>query len=166
MTRAAVEMVIGKLPMTWQMSARQFLKFAVTGVVGAIVDFGTYNLITRGIGWTAFYTVLGQKIIIANNISVFLAIISNFILNKYWTFRDPSKQVMRQYVAYFSLNLVTWILNQLLVSVFTFQIAFMGDVFGDQKDNAAKVLAIGIILFLNFFGSKFLIFRKKEADIG
>jgi putative flippase GtrA len=163
MLRGVIESIIGLLPFRWQRSAREFLKFGVTGVIGAIVDFGTYNIITRLIGWTAFYTVWGQKIIIANNISVFLAIISNFVLNKYWTFRDPSKQVMRQYVAYFGLNFVTWILNQLLVSIFTFQVAFMAHIFGDQKDNAAKVLAIGIILFLNFFGSKFLIFRKKSV---
>lgn len=153
--------MVGLVPWRYQKMARQFLKFAVTGVVGAIVDFGTYNIITRGIGWTAFYEVFGQKIIIANNISVFLAIISNFILNKYWTFRDPSKKVMRQYTAYFGLNFVTWVLNQLLVSFFAFQVPLVIVIFGSQADNAAKVLAIGIILFINFFGSKFLIFRRK-----
>jgi hypothetical protein len=34
------------------------------------------------------------------------------------------------------------------------------NIFGDQKDNMAKVLAIGIILFVNFLGSKLFIFRK------
>ncbi|MFH1353810.1 MAG: GtrA family protein [bacterium] len=143
-------------------AARQFVKFSVTGAAGALVDFSTYNLLTRVLGFTAFYTVLGQHIIMANNISVFLAIISNFLLNKYWTFRDKSTRVMRQWTGYFALNFVTWALNQLLVSFFTFNVPMVQTAFGNQSDNAAKVLAIGIILFLNFFGSKFLVFRTRN----
>jgi putative flippase GtrA len=147
-------------PARYQRVARQFIKFGITGTIGAIVDFSTYNLLLRGLGFTAFYHVFGLQFAIANNISVFLAIISNFILNKYWTFRDPSKKIARQWLGFFVLNAFTWLLNQLLVAYFTFQVPLVALMFGSQKDNAAKALAIGIILFLNFFGSKFLIFRK------
>lgn len=160
MLRSFSETIINKLPLRWQKTAKQFLKFGVTGVIGAIVDFSTYNIITRGFGWVSFYVVFGQKIIIANNISVFLAVISNFLFNKYWTFRDPSKKVGQQYAAYFAMSFVTWVINQLLVSFLTFRVPLMVEMFGGQADNMAKVLAIGAILFLNFFGSKFLIFRK------
>jgi putative flippase GtrA len=105
--------------------------------------------------------VLGFEIIWANNISVFLAIVSNFMLNKYWTFRDKSTRVIRQWFGFFALNLLTWMLNQILVSIFVFRVPLTEAVFGNQKDNAGKVMAIGIILFLNFFGSKFLIFNKR-----
>ena len=161
MLRSLSETIINKLPVRFQNTAKQFLKFGVTGVIGAIVDFGTYNILTRGLGWMSFYTVFGQKIIIANNISVFFAVMSNFLFNKYWTFRDPSKNVGRQYAAYFGLNFVTWIINQFLVSLLTFRVPLMIELFGGQADNMAKVMAIGVILFINFFGSKFLIFRKR-----
>jgi len=154
------------LPVKYQRVARQFVKFGITGVMGAIVDFSTYNLLTRGFGFVASYVVLGQQIIVANNISVFLAIVSNFMFNKYWTFRDTSKQVGKQWAGYFGLNFVTWMLNQLLVSIFAFQVPLMQIMFGAQKDNAAKVLAIGIILFLNFAGSKFLVFNKQSKQGG
>ena len=153
-------------PVRYRTTARQFIKFGITGTIGATVDFGIYNLLTRAFGFTAFYYVFGQPIIIANGISVLLAIISNFVLNKYWTFRDLSKKVVRQGVGYFALNTFTWILNQLLVSFFTFQVPLIAAVFGSQKDNAAKALAIGIILFINFFGSKFFVFRKHAQVIG
>lgn len=152
--------MVSRLPTRYQRSGKQFVKFGITGVIGAVVDFGTYNILTRGIGFIASYTILGQQIIVANNISVFLAIMSNFLFNKYWTFRDTSKQVAKQWVGYFTLNFFTWMLNQLLVSIFAFQVPIVQAVFGTQKDNAAKVLAIGIILFINFAGSKFLIFKK------
>lgn len=143
---------------------RQFIKFGMTGTVGAIVDFGTYNILTRLIGWNTIYEVVGQKIIAANLVSVFLAIMSNFVLNKYWTFRDKSVNVAAQGTSYFVMNLVTFVLNQLLTSFFIFRVAFF-DVFGDQQDNAAKVASICFILFINFFGSKFIIFRKKPAPV-
>ena len=153
------------VPTRYQTAARQFLKFGVTGTIGAVVDFSIYNLLTRGFGFTAFYYILGQRIIVANNVSVLLAIISNFVLNKYWTFRDPSKKLVQQGVGYFVLNAFTWVLNQLLMSFFTFQVPLVSAVFGSQKDNAAKALAIGVILFVNFFGSKFFVFRKRASFI-
>ncbi|HLD26140.1 MAG TPA: GtrA family protein [Candidatus Andersenbacteria bacterium] len=161
MLQSLAESLVARVPIRYQHAARQFLKFGITGTVGATVDFTTYNLLTRGLGMTAFYTILAQPIIIANNISVFLAIVSNFVLNKYWTFRDPSRQVVRQWAGYFTLNVFTWLLNQLLVSFFTFQVPLMEAVFGDQRDNAAKALAIGCILSVNFLGSKFIVFRPK-----
>lgn len=165
MVREIVDNIVGKFPAKYQRVTKQFIKFGVTGVIGAVVDFGTYNFLTRGVGFVAAYTVLGQHIIVANNISVFFAIISNFLFNKYWTFRDNSKQVAKQWVGYFGLNFVTWILNQFLVSYFAFQVLFIEDMFGPQKDNVAKVLAIGIILFINFAGSKFLVFKKQSRGL-
>lgn len=161
MLRSRSEALVALVPMSYQPAARQFIKFGVTGTIGATVDFTTYNVLTRGLGITFFYTVLGQQIIVANNISVFLAIVSNFLLNKYWTFRDPSRQVVRQWAGYFTLNFFTWLLNQVLVSFFAFKVPLMMGLFGDQKDNAAKALAIGLILSVNFLGSKFLVFRPK-----
>lgn len=165
MLRQIIDSVVGIFPAKYQRITKQFIKFGITGVIGAFVDFGTYIFLTRGLGFLAAYTVFGQHIIVANNISVFFAIISNFLFNKYWTFRDNSKQVARQWVGYFSLNFVTWILNQFLVSYFAFQVVSIEATFGAQKDIVAKVLAIGIILFINFAGSKFLVFKKQSRGL-
>lgn len=156
-------MFIDKLPVRYQRVAKQFLKFGVTGVVGAIIDFGTYAVLTRGIGWTTLYTIAGYEISAANNVSVFAAIMSNFILNKYWTFRYREGSAAKQWMGYFALNLVTWALNQLLMSYFAFRVPLFTQLFGDNKDFAAKVAAICFILFVNFFGSKFLIFKSRPA---
>lgn len=165
MLRQIIDSVVGIFPAKYQRITKQFIKFGITGVIGAFVDFGTYIFLTRGLGFLAAYEVFGQHIIVANNISVFFAIISNFLFNKYWTFRDNSKQVARQWVGYFSLNFVTWILNQFLVSYFAFQVVSIEATFGAQKDIVAKVLAIGIILFINFAGSKFLVFKKQSRGL-
>lgn len=154
---------IERLPVRYHSLARQFVKFGVTGVIGAIVDFSVYAFLTRAVGWTTLYTVWGYEISAANNVSVLLAIMSNFLLNKYWTFRQLEGSFARQGAGYFGLNFITWALNQILMSYFAFRVVFFEDVFGNSKDFAAKVAAIGIILFINFFGSKLVIFRKREV---
>lgn len=158
-----ISLIERHVPPRYVQSAKQFLKFGVVGTAGAIVDFGTYNIMTRGVHWTTTYHFFGFEIIAANLVSVFIAIMVNFLLNKYWTFRNGSRSVVQQGAGYFGLNFVTFILNQLLTSFFTFKVPFVALLFGAQRDNAAKALSIGFILFLNFFGSKFLIFRKKPV---
>lgn len=162
--RNQTEKLIGMFPPKLQRTARQFIKFGVTGTMGAVIDFGSFNILRRGLGWDAVYDILGQPIIAANLVSVALAIFIMFFVNKYWTFRNQSKDVVKQGIGYFALNGVTFVLNQLLTSFFAFRVGLVEAVFGSQTDNAAKALAIGIILFVNFAGSKFLVFKKKDAN--
>lgn len=164
MLRSLAEHLVALAPLQYQRTARQFVKFLITGTMGATVDFGTYNLLTRGLGWDTIFEPFGYKIIAANLVSVFLAITTNFLLNKYWTFRNQETEVLKQWSGYFALNTVTFVLNQILTSFFTFNVPVVAYVFGSQKDNAAKALAIGCILLINFLGSKFIIFRRKDAS--
>jgi putative flippase GtrA len=143
----------------------QFLKFAVTGTIGACVDFGVYNLLKRGIGWNPTFLVSGLTLSGANMVSVFLAIVSNYTINRLWTFRDRQGDVFKQGAQYFGLNLITWALNQLVMAFFAFHVPLMALLFGTQKDNAAKALAIGIILIVNFTGSRLFIFNKKTVPL-
>lgn len=151
------------VPHPYQHAARQFVKFGLVGTIGAAVDFGSYNLMTRGFGWQTVIEVAGFKLIAANLVSVLVAILCNFLLNKYWTFRNTEPgAAMKQGVGYFILNGITFTLNQILTSFFAFHVPLVETTFGTQKDNAAKAISIGFILFINFFGSKFVIFRRKN----
>lgn len=152
--------LVNALPVRYQSTAKQFIKFVAVGAIGAVVDFGSYNLLTRGLGWTEIYEIFNYQIIAANLVSVLLAITSNFLLNRYWTFRATSGNATGQGAGYFILNGITFVFNQILTSFFTFHVPIVAIMFGSQKDNAAKALAIGIILFVNFLGSKFLVFRN------
>lgn len=158
-----IEKIIALLPPRLQLTARQFMKFFVTGIIGTLVDFSIYTFLTRLLGWTTTYFVFGFEVSAANNVSVFLAIICNFLINRSWTFRAGGGNITRQWSGYFGLNMFTWALNQAFVSLFAFHTPFFQSAFGDNKDLAAKVAAIGIILWINFLGSKFLIFRRQAV---
>jgi len=69
----------------------RFLRFAVVGSIGAVIDFGILNLLTNnGI----------LPVVWASVVSFTCAVLSNFIWNRYWTYPDSrskaiSKQIMQ-----------------------------------------------------------------------
>jgi putative flippase GtrA len=76
----------------------RFLKFAVVGTFGALVDFGSFHLLMSFLGIEAKWAQAG---------SFTLAIISNFIWNRFWTYPDSrSKPISSQLISFFIINLV------------------------------------------------------------
>lgn len=76
----------------------RFLKFVVVGSFGAVVDFGSFHLLM---------SLLKLPPEWAQAVSFSLAIISNFIWNRFWTYPDSrSKPISRQLVTFFLVNLV------------------------------------------------------------
>ncbi len=76
----------------------RFVKFSVVGTIGAVVDFGTFNLLN---------SVLGMDSLPSSVCSFTAAIISNFIWNRYWTYPDSrSKPIPQQASQFFGVNLI------------------------------------------------------------
>lgn len=81
-----------------QREVTRFLKFSVVGTIGAVVDFGTFNLL---------HTLLGMWSVLASVCSFCAAVFSNFIWNRYWTYPDSrSKPVARQALQFALVNLI------------------------------------------------------------
>lgn len=76
----------------------RFTKFAVVGTIGAVVDFGAFNLFRGGLGIPA---------ILAQALSFSAALTSNFLWNRFWTYPDSRSKDWRQQATQFALvNLV------------------------------------------------------------
>lgn len=128
----------------------EFLKFAVVGMIGTIVDFGIYSILTRGFGLYYIY---------ATAISVFLAILNNFFLNKYWTFKKGSSgKAKTEYIKFLTVSVVNYLLN-IGITYYIVEFTHAEATFGVNEDFFAKVVAIAIVLFSNYFGNKFWTFR-------
>jgi putative flippase GtrA len=70
----------------------RFLKFSVVGTIGAVVDFGSFNLLR---------SALGLASVPSSIISFVAAGTSNFLWNRYWTYPDSrSKQPHRQVIQF------------------------------------------------------------------
>src|SRR5574341_315025 len=94
----------------------RFLKFSVVGTFGALVDFGTLNLLQS-------YVLIpvqpnqNIKVKLASGIAFCAAVISNFIWNRCWTYPDSrSRSVRRQLTIFFFLNGIGLIFRVLFVS--------------------------------------------------
>jgi putative flippase GtrA len=133
----------------------RFLKFAVVGVIGAVIDFGVMNLLTQ---------TAGMPLVLAGTISFICAIISNFIWNRYWTYPDSrSRPLARQLTMFFAVNiagvairipilhfveppLLRLIESMNLVGPFSSELL---------AKNLTLALAVGIVMLWNFFVNRY-----------
>ena len=94
------------LSTTARRESRRFARFLVVGAIGAVVDFGAFNLLFR---------VFGADPRLAQAISFTLAVTSNFTWNRYWTYPESrSKPLAQQYAQFFALNLIALLVRTLI----------------------------------------------------
>lgn len=118
----------------------RFAKFAVVGALGAVIDFGLLNLMRGYFGWDLIW---------ANTLSVSIAMLSNFIWNRYWTFPESRSRKKRTQLPQFALvNLIGLVINNLIVvGIDAVLVSHVGE---PWSYNIAKAIAIGVVLFWNF----------------
>jgi putative flippase GtrA len=134
----------------------RFLRFAIVGIIGAIIDFGIENLLHR------YFNVV---YVIAGGISFICAILSNFIWNRYWTYPDSrAKPIMRQLGEFFLVSVAGLAIRlpilKFLEPVITRWIGLMPgkylifspDVLGE---NITLAIAVIIVMFWNFFINRY-----------
>jgi putative flippase GtrA len=138
--------------------AKRFLKFMFVGAMGAIVDFGVLNLLAH---------VFDVPVTIAGVISFSLAVTSNFIWNRYWTYPESRNfPLLRQYLQFFIINATALLIRVPILAVVPgLVIGFLessgvppatAEVLGN---NVALALAVGIAMFWNFFVNRFITYR-------
>jgi len=128
----------------------RFLKFAMVGTLGAAIDFSLLNLFHFVFGWTKFW---------ANTGSFSIAVCSNFLWNRYWTFPESrARPVYKQLPMFFAVYVVGYFINQ---SVFLGSDAYLfSQLFPPALSvNLAKALANLVGLFWNFTANRFSTYR-------
>jgi putative flippase GtrA len=151
--------------MIWRSSRERtrFLKFAVVGTIGAVVDFGIANLLVY-----AFHVPL----VVAGTVSFICAIISNFVWNRVWTYPDSrSKSVVSQFVQFSVISVMGLAIRvpilkfgePLLLSFFNnlpFEIPFFTPDF--LAKNFTLAIAVIIVMFWNFFVNRYWTYNDVE----
>ena len=133
----------------------RFLRFAVVGAIGAVVDFGIANLLVY-----VFYASL----VVGGTISFICAILSNFTWNRYWTYPDSrSRRISNQLFMFFMVNaagliirlpilhfleLPLWKMLQVLVPGFFISPLLLAK-------NVTLAVAVGVVMLWNFFVNRY-----------
>lgn len=136
------------LPFRKHQSVRQFYKFAVVGVANTAIDFLIYLALTR------IFSFFADNFVLANIISFSVAVSNSFYWNRKWTFRSVDERHVRQYMKFFIVNVAGLGINTAVLYLLVTYAGFY--------DVLAKVIAIGVALFWNFFVNRMWVFREKK----
>lgn len=133
----------------------RFFRFALVGAIGAVIDFGVFNLLTN-----AFHV----RALVSSIVSFVLAVCSNFIWNRYWTYPDSrSKHVAHQMVQFLLISFAGLAIRtplfaflekflikeiELISTSLPFSPTFLGH-------NLALAIVILVVMFWNFFANRF-----------
>lgn len=142
----------------------RFLRFAFVGIIGAVVDFGTFNLLS---------SVVGLGAVVASVFSFIAAIISNFTWNRYWTYPDSrSKPIGHQLFQFTVVSVIGLairtpliaVLEPLLTSLFMkFSSLPVGFITAELLgENIALAIAVIVVMFWNFFINRYWTYSDVE----
>jgi len=142
----------------------RFLRFLVVGLIGAVVDFGTFNLLTLLVHVPAIW---------ASVCSFTAAIISNFIWNRFWIYPDSrTKSILRQLVQFAVVNVVGLLIRTPLFATLDPPLrAFFSSSFSSLPlpadvigHNLALAIAVGVVLIWNFFVNRYWTYNDVSAS--
>ena len=164
--------MIARIAASTPFSAKEverFIKFAIVGAIGAVVDFTVLNImkmvfenIGLGVGWDIALEPHQIQLIAANIISFSTAVVSNFTWNRLWTFPESRELPIGSQLAQFAIvNVLGLIINTVLLVVMD-QYVFSNFVNERLSYNLAKAFAIGVVLFWNFGVNRIWTYRSIE----
>jgi len=138
--------------------AKRFLKFMFVGALGAIVDFGTLNLLAH---------VFDVPVTVAGVISFTLAVSQNFLWNRYWTYPESRAfPLLPQYLQFFVINATALLIRVPILALVPGPVINLLGSHGVAPNTAevlgnnfALALAVGIAMFWNFFVNRFITYR-------
>ena len=119
----------------------QFIKFCVVGGTGVVVDFGITFL---------FKEKLKLNKYIANSLGFMAAASTNYLLNRWWTFRSHDPEVAQQYVQFVGISAIGLILNNIIIYLLNDKARL--------NFYLSKLIAIGLVTLWNFFMNYFFTF--------
>ena len=120
----------------------KFIKFLTVGLSGMIIDFGiTY--------------ICKEKLVvnkyISNSLGFSIAAISNFFLNKYFTYKSNSSEIATEFYWFMGISIISLLIYNGIVWTGINKLNF--------KFYSSKMLAIFFITFWNFFAHLLITFH-------
>ena len=112
----------------------RFIKFGMVGLIGMVIDFS--------ITWF-FKEKLRVNKYIANSLGFSVAVINNFLLNRYWTFENTSNPIAGQLTKFALVSITGLLINNTLLYLL---------LKGNKRNfYFIKLVVIGLVFFWNYF---------------
>jgi putative flippase GtrA len=120
------------------------VKYGLVGVLGLLVDMGLFYL---------FHEVMAINYIVANILSSSIAVIHNFILNSFFTFKVKDKMLLR-FVSFYLIALAGMVLSSGLLAL----------LIGGIHLNAmvSKFISVMVVALIQYFVNKKFTFGERK----
>lgn len=152
----------------------RFVKFAIVGAFGAIVDFSTLNILELTV-LPPTGTHEGINVATATSVAFTLAVINNYFFNRYWTFPDSrSRTVGVQLTQFFVVSFVGLLFRLVFVSATyaalgdfaqaILQTSSSAESVNHLGSNVAQGISIFIVLFWNFFANRYWTYNDVDQE--
>jgi len=128
---------------------KRFVKFAIVGVSGLVVDYAMLNLLVYG---------FGARSAVAIAVAFVLAATNNFVWNILWVYPESRASFWRHFPTFLIVNAVGLGINELILFLFErpIEALFNNHVIGL---NLTKAIAAVIVMIWNFVVNRFVTFR-------
>lgn len=129
---------------------KEFLLYGIFGALTTLVNIVVYFIFTKE---------LGINFLISNVIAWILSVLFAYITNKTFVFESKKleiKEVLKEAVSFFSARLFTGALDMLVMYISVDLLSI--------DDFLMKILSNIIVILLNYFLSKYWIFKKAENN--
>ncbi|MCZ2120907.1 MAG: GtrA family protein [Anaerolineales bacterium] len=142
---------------------KRFVKFALVGSLGAVIDFSVMNLLSH---------LFNMRLVYAGTLSFVCAVISNFIWHRHWTYPESrSRHLVSQLGMFFIVNLagvairlpiLKYIEPQVLNAIERiFHSTYLTSEF--YARNLTLALAVGIVMLWNFFVNRYWTYNDVDG---
>lgn len=128
---------------------KRFVKFAIVGASGLVVDYAMLNLLVYGFGVSSALAIAVAFVLAATN---------NFVWNILWVYPESRETFWRHFPTFLIVNAVGLGINELILFLFEQPIGalFNSHVIGL---NLTKAIAAIVVMMWNFFVNRFVTFR-------
>jgi len=126
---------------------KQFIKFAIVGVINTAIDWLVYWAII------SLFSVSAQNLKqIAKAFSFIVSATGSFIMNRKWTFESTNKKIYIEASKFFIISIFGLFANNVIFYFVTAKLKF--------SDIIGLIFATALIMFWNFFANKYWTFKN------
>jgi putative flippase GtrA len=147
------KVLFSKIPVLWQ-----FSKFGLVGVANTAINFGILNLFAAltGInkGWPIYFFA---------SLAFLGALMNSYIWNSHWSFENKNPRSREEFIEFFLITFIGLQISSLIVTLVSTKIHPAFGLNQDRWLNVANLIATLLVMFWNFSGFKFIVFRPKKA---
>lgn len=120
-----------------------FVRYTLVATIGLVCDMTTLFLLVE-------YAQL--HVLPATALAFMVAVIVNFNLHKYWTFKDKSHDLKRQFTSFFVISIMNFVLTLLFMYLFVdvIHIYYM----------LSKLITATIVLIFSYIMNRLWTFKK------